>query len=82
MSDSTVKFSDKSALRQTVFVLARILEGKTNTEIVDLCENDERLVYACTAFLKEMKWLKQSNLEAISSDVTTAGKAGIEKYDY
>ena len=80
MSD-TAKFSDKSALRQTAFVLARILEGKTNAEIVELCDSDERLVYACTEFLKQMKWLKASSIEAISSDVTQAGKDGIKKYD-
>jgi hypothetical protein len=81
LSDSTVKFSDKSALKQTVFVLERNLAGKSNAEIVALFENDERLVYACTAFLKELKWLKQSNAEAVSSDVTNSGKASIEKYD-
>ena len=67
-------------MQQTAYILERILEGKTNDQIIALCDNDERLVYACTEFLKQLKWLKKSNTEAITSDITTEGMAGIEKY--
>ena len=74
------RFAHLSAMKQTGYVLELILAGKTNDQIIALCGNDERLVYACTEFLKELKWLKESKTEAKSSDVTASGLEGIDKH--
>jgi hypothetical protein len=73
-------FVNLSAMQQTTYVLARILEGTSKADIVTLCNDHERLVSACIDFLKQLKWLKESNEDPVSSDVTPEGIGGITRY--
>lgn len=73
-------FKHLSALQKSAYILDRILAGKTIEQIVALCDGDESLVRGCIEFMKQIKWLKESDNEAIGSDVTDAGKAAITKH--
>ncbi len=73
-------FKRLSALEKSVYILERILEGKTIEQIVALCDGDKALVRGCIEFTKQIKWLKESDDEATESDVTDAGKAAIARH--
>jgi hypothetical protein len=73
-------FKHLSALQKSAFILDRILAGKTIEQIVALCDGDKALVRGCIEFMRQIRWLRESDNEVIGSDVTDEGKAAIAKH--
>lgn len=62
--DSVAKLTGMSGLRQAIFILQCIDGGKTQNELIKMCDGDKQLVTLWIEFMTELKWLEKKRVTA------------------
>lgn len=78
-SNSLIRLTGLSGLRQAVFILHHIDNGRVQNELVKMCDDDALLVIILIEFMTELNWLERKGAAGTVS-VTAQGKEALKKY--
>jgi hypothetical protein len=85
-----IKLTGPSGLRQAIFILQCIHEGKTQNELIKMCDDNKQLVDLWTELMTELKWLEKKRATSEPAIATTtesvalteAGEETMKRYFY
>ena len=81
-SESSIRLTGLSGLKQAIAILHHIDIGKAQTELVKMCDDDLQLVIIWIEFMIELKWLERKGITSTAGSfgLTAQGKEALKKY--